>query len=285
MGLHLPSIQRLLLHFYIDNLVFRHEIGMNWKGKLNRNSPVVQAHFIMLMTFLATAGAEAAFGPEGVMYASEFVLTVAALLGYFIAFAIGYKSIWRERQKATLEQICLSLLSDHEFFEGKFYGGLAPFLEARRYLILHAAVLFGATAWVDGDAVAATFKLVCATMLIVHMNYGCSIGLLAGLRAAQSGNTSMIGAMAAEREYAFLAAEIFALLKAVIDFAKFFLPICLILIFARFTWGATISEKDLWIVAVPFLVFPLRAHERLRDLEAGLRDRLMKKFKAKMAFE
>lgn len=287
MKLRLPSLQPFLLHFYMDNLVFRHEVGMNWMGRLRSGSPVVRAHLLMLMTLAISGGAWLAAGPELAIFISGAVWLLAALLAYFIAFALGRRSIDRERAAGSLDQLCLTLLTDEELFEGKYFGALAPFLEARRYLFAHLFLLVAATIAAipsQGNSAGYIFAVLAALIapmlvipvIYIHMMFGIQMGLLAGLHAGALKKSWFSQALGGG-DFNVLLPELLIYLKT--------LPIGALLFILAVIGSAVTDGLGFFVVPLVLLIFPYRAAIHLRDLAVQRRQKAKNKFKRKIVLE
>ncbi len=287
MKLRLPSLQPFLLHFYMDNLVFRHEVGMNWMGRLRAGSPVVRAHLLMLMTLAISGGGWLAAGPELALFVSGAIWLLAALLAYFAAFALARRSINKERAAGSLDQLCLTLLTDEELFEGKYYGALAPFLEARRYLFVHLALIVAATIAIvptQGNLAGYIFGLfatfVTPTLLLpvvyIHMMFGIQMGLLSGLHAGAL-KKSWISQTLVGGDFNVLLPELLIYLKTI--------PIGVLLFILALVASAMTGGLGLFFAPLVLLIFPYRAAAHLRDLAVQRRQKARNKFKRKIVLE
>ncbi len=138
MRLRLPGSRANLLSYYLDNIIYRHEIGMDTLGHLRKGSPVVVVHIVMLLVIALAVVMFMFRGWMGVMDVTGGFLLLASLSAYPLAYRRAFVSIRRERLSGTLEQLYLTLLHPQELFDGKFYGALAPFFEVRRYLGIFA---------------------------------------------------------------------------------------------------------------------------------------------------
>ncbi|MCE5230118.1 hypothetical protein LLG95_11035 [bacterium] len=274
---HIPSVQHFFLHDYFDNLVYRAEIRMNWKGRLRWSSPVMQAHWLMFMTIGASAGAWRFYGFTGMAAMSFGVMAAVSLLGYFIAFYLGYHSIWRERVAGSLEQLCLTLLSDEDLLNGKFYGVITPFKEARRYLYLHCIAVVAVVGWLTRDPFPTLGSAIALTMMFNHMNFSYFIGALAGLHAAQLKHKSMLASIILEREYIVILPEVGVLVRTFLMFAVLFIAAVFV--------GWIVLRHHVWVMLIPALVFPIHMYTELQNIQALQHEKLKRYFKKNIVFE
>ncbi len=277
MKLRLPSLQHFFLHDYVDNLIYRAEIRMNWKGRLRWDSPVIQGHFLMWMVGGAMALSWWLLGIGAALLLSFGFMVLATLGGYYVAFWLGYRSLWRERHASTIEMLCLTLIPDEELMDGKFYGALAPYKEIRRYLLLHVVFIAGAayTIWRDPFAVL-TFVAALA-ILFNHLNFSYYMGALAGLHAAQLRAGSMLGAMISESEYTVILPEGGLFLKTFWAFLILFVGTAFVV------WLGL--QQYPWLLVIPFFVFPMQMYGELQNMQHFAHDRLKRQFKKKMVFD
>lgn len=277
MKLRMPSFQHFLIHFYIDNLIYRAEIGMNWKGRLKWGSPVIQSHFLMVLIILGVALTWWQLGLGAALYLSAGFMTLVAFGGYFVAFWLGYRSLWRERLARTLEPLCLTLLKDEELMDGKFYGALAPYKETRRYLCLHCIFIAAAVIVITRNPFAALGAIVLLTIAFNHLNFSYYMGALAGLHAAQIRATSMLGAMITEREYLVIPPEAGL-------FMKTFFGFLILMAGTAFVFYLGLPHYP-WILAIPCFAFPMQMYGELQNMQRHAHDKLKHQFKKKMVFD
>lgn len=181
-----------LLSAQIDNIIYRHEIGMDSFGRMRTDSPIVRAHLGMLAIVAAVVVCYFVGGWRGVFYASGAAVAAIAVGTYPAAFRRAFLSLRRDRLSGALEQLYMTPLTHREIFEGMFFGGVAPFLEIRRYLFLFSFA-FCFSAW----RIWASFGfgsawLLAPTLVLVAINHfgfsaylGVSSGLLCGTRSAR----------------------------------------------------------------------------------------------------
>jgi hypothetical protein len=276
MRLPLPSLRQRLLHFYIDNLVFRHEIGMNWLGRLRWSSPVIQGHLLMWMVLVLNVMAYLLWQWAGLFYASGGAVLVVSLAAHPVAFRRGYRSIGRERLAGSLEQLCLTLLTDKELFEGKYYGTLAPFLEMRRYLIALALIFCVTLYQIKLPLEVALCLPLPLLVLINHYMFSTHMGVMGGMAsAAREGD--FLRSLLFERETnAYLPQLAMIIRYGIIVIIVLFLTAVLFMLF----FTQMIPLLVLMLYYLPFKMAPM-----LRDLEAKRRDRLTNRFKRKILFE
>lgn len=187
----LRSWQSALLSTDLDNIIFRHEVGIDSFGRLRRDSPVVAVHLTMLaLTFLLPI-IFLVRDWQGVFAASGLVLAGMTLGTYPFAYRRGFLSIRRERLAGTLEQLYMTSLTHNQLFEGKFFGVMAPFFEARRYM-LPLSLAFCAASWFVIKGPYWTASIVFALIAMNHIGYSAYIGVLAGLRAGCRGSRSSL---------------------------------------------------------------------------------------------
>lgn len=277
MKLRMPSFQHLLLHFYIDNLVYRAEIRMNWKGRLKWGSPVIQSHFLMILIVLGVGGTWCSLGIGAALCLSAGFMALATFGGYYIAFWLGYRSLWRERLACTLEPLCLTLLNDEELMDGKFYGALAPYIEARRYLYPHCFFIAAAVIQTSRHPVPSLGAIALLLIMFNHLNFSYYMGALAGLHAGQIRATSMLGAMIAETEYQVILPEAGLFLKSFFGFL-------ILLAGTAFVVFIGLPTQS-WILTIPFFAIPMQMYGELQNMQRYAHDRLRKQFKKKMVFD
>ncbi len=181
MKIRVLRLRSKFLRSHLDNIVFRHEIGMDSLGRLRKGSPIRAAHLIMLAVLATVALSYLIESWTGVLYSSGAALLVLALLAYPIAYRRGFLSIHRERVAGTLEQLFLTLLSSRELFDGKFFGSLAPFFEIRRYLMLLSA-MFCASVWTLLSGPECVVAVALCLTIINHFGYCAYLGVLGGLK-------------------------------------------------------------------------------------------------------
>lgn len=277
MKLRLPSFQHYLVHFYVDNLVYRAEIRMNWKGRLKWGSPVIQGHFLMVAIMAAVAATWWQLGIQQALNLSACFMALATFGGYFVAFWLGFHSLARERVACTLEPLCLTLLSDEEIMDGKFYGALAPYKETRRYLYPHCLFIAGAVIYTTRDPYRSLATVVALMIALNHLNFSYFMGALAGLHSAQIHARSMIGAMITEREYMVILPEVGLFLRTFFGFL-------ILLAATAIVWYVGLPDHP-WLLIIPCFAFPLEMYGRLQNIQQYAHDKLKHQFKKKIVFD
>ncbi len=274
MKLRLPSIQPLLLHSYSDNLIYRHEIRMNWKGKLVAGSPVLRIHLLMLPTLAASGVSWLVAKWAGVAVVAMATYAVMALLTHFYAFLVGYRSIERERISGTLDQLYLTLLNDQDMFEGKFYAHLDAISEARRYLIVHGVLLVGSLAWLSRAAELPVLATGCLMLIFNHIMFSAQMGLLGGLSAAAH-RRGVLPAVFFDSEHNPLLPQVIVMFRG-----TFRLLFVLLL-----TGGVAVFIDQAWVFFLSLIFLPLDMATGLRDIEVKRREAVMRRFRRKLVSE
>lgn len=258
----------------MDNIVYRHEIGMDPLGRLRPGSPVVSAHAIMASCVAGNIAAIALFSWGGGLRFTFALLILFALVTYPLAYARAYRSLWRERVSGSLEQLYLTSLTTDELFEGMFYGALAPFLEARRYLMV-LGILFvvevGAVAPMPVFLAGAALWL----MGINHYGYSAVLGTLAGLKAGCLGP--------AEKYSPLLDMSLNPLPSQIWNFLKYSLvvaPVLFILIRISGPFDWTLISAYALLIMIPYAM-----SIRLNDRERAERMKLSHHFRKLFSFE
>jgi len=169
------------LRFHLDNIIYRREIGMDSFGRLKKTSPILAAHGLMLACTVAVTITMMSKRWDLLLYLSGSLVLAMSLGAYPAAYYRAFRSFQRERIHGTLEQIYLTNLRPQEIFDGKFFGTLAIFFEARRYLLFYCVCVM-----------LALFKLLyfewllggIAGLLILVNHYGFSVyrGILGGMK-------------------------------------------------------------------------------------------------------
>lgn len=196
--IRLPSLGALLVSRSLDNLIFRREIGMDNFARLRMGSPIVLAHlgmwFVLALTagswFLSYTGIGGLTDWEWVFRVSTSFVITLALTAWPVAYMRAYRSLMRERRFGQLEQIHLTRIPYFEYFEGKFFGIVAPFIESKKYLLLLAWISAGSNFLATRDLW--NVVLIAPALLLASDQFalGASLGTTGGLKGA-TGNRGM----------------------------------------------------------------------------------------------
>jgi hypothetical protein len=181
--------RRLLVSAAADNIVFRHEIGMDSFGRLRAGSPIYAAHLSMAAWFIASGIMLALAGPRAaaLLLAGPMLgLTVGA---YPFAAWRAYRNLRDERSSGALDQLYLTRLRPEELFEGKLYGLLGPLLEARRWLT-PLGLLFGWSVFRAAPGPWFLLALVAWMTALNHFGHSVVVGTIAGLKWAAVGRAT-----------------------------------------------------------------------------------------------
>jgi hypothetical protein len=111
--------QSLLLSSYIDNIIFRHEVGINSFGKLCRRSPILQIHMIMFPISIIPLLLVLLNSWHAVLIISSVMLTLFGVFCWALAFIRIFRSLNREYYNGTLDQLLLTSLTACRVFRWK----------------------------------------------------------------------------------------------------------------------------------------------------------------------
>jgi hypothetical protein len=260
-----------LLSINCDNIIFRHEIGMDSFGRLRMSSPILAAHLTMLAVLAVVGLMGLLQGWPGVFRASGWALLVMSLATYPVAWRRGFQAIARERTSGALEQLYMTSLTPGELFEGKFYGTLAPSIETRRYVGV-LCFLLGLSSWLTGQAPGWLLDVLLGLLALNHIGYSAHLGVLAGLRAGCRGTRPDYGLLG---DWDLNPWPYHLLLLARYS-AILFIPVGILL------W---LDEPAAYMGFVLLLVMPYCAAIQLRDRECEERERLARNFRRIFSFE
>lgn len=243
-------------------------------GRLRPGSPVVRAHAIMMLSLAGNIATAVFLSWYAGMRVTLTLMIIFALVTYPLAYFRAYKSLGRERTSGSLEQLYLTSLTTDELFEGMFYGALAPFLEARRYLMAMGFLFMVEVAMVfPGPPSLAALAL--WLMGINHCGYSAVLGTLAGLKA---------GCLGPAAKYSPLTDPLLNPLPSQIwNFIKYSIIVLPVLIFLAF-----LSRSGYWVLYAAYaltIMIPFAMSIRLRDRERAERMKLSHHFRKLLSFE
>lgn len=270
------GLRSRLLVSYLDNIIYRHEIRMDPMGRLRKGSPVIAAHALMVLMLGLTAALFVLTSWSGVFYFTGGAIAALAVGTYPLAYRRAFQSLARERASGSLEQLYLTRLTPRQFFEGKFFGLLAPFLEVRRYLMtlsiifcLSTAFQFPGAAWLGG-------AVLCLTA-INQIGYSACLGTLAGLRSGCR-SSKMSYSLWGDWDLNPWPHHLGIILKC----CFYLFPALAVLLWA----GITSRVAPLMYISYGLmLLIPFVSAYHLRDLERAQRDRLAGSIKKLLSFE
>lgn len=171
------------------NAIYRHEVGIDPHGQLKRGSPILRAHTLMLGFLAGLALVFLAFGWPGIFTATLGAGVGIVVAAYPIAIAMGFRTIQRDRESGLLEQLYLTRMDQRELFDGKYYGAMMPWIEARRYLTAVGA-LFAYSVFIVAPGPWWILGLSAWLMGLNHFGTSASLGTLAGLKKGCAGRNS-----------------------------------------------------------------------------------------------
>jgi len=228
----------------------------------------------MAACLVGNAAFDVLFSWEAGLWLTYALMLSFALATYPLAYFRAYRLLWHERTSGSLEQLYLTSLTTNELFEGMFYGALAPFLEARRYMMAFG-ILFAVAIFVVHPGPAFLFGVAVWLVALNHCGYSAVLGTLAGLKAGCLGPNARFLPLL-EISLNPLPSQIWYFLK----YSLFVAPVSLILILISGANGWARYSAYALMIMIPYVM-----SVRLTDLERAERLKLSHHFRKLFSFE
>ncbi len=274
----LPSLTQLAGHG-LDNIIYRREIGVTMLGKVRRKSPLLTVNLRMSIVVALCLAAFSTFGFTGLAATSGGFLALFTLTAFPVAFRHAFRSLYRERLAGTLEQLCLTAIPAPELFEGKFYGSLEPFFQARRHLFILSGLLCFAAYQLGAGPMTPMVAAACLIALN-HYGYSAQLGTLCGLRTG-AGRSKWVPDMLKEMDLNPWTNHLMFLASSGLIYL--ILAYMLIVFFAG-QWFSLGPFPTLFGCALTLLV-PIGAAYRMANHERAERERVQRIFRRYLQFE